>query len=141
MVKINYVINLKALAALKRVYSAQLELYEYILSHDVPFGDTEDTFMRRTLSDLATASEKILAHINLDTYNEAMYMRVRSALSSVQNSLSVFDRLLQLVGVDDCNLSLDSSDKITAYLGKLEDAIKVANKAVDILKIRLEEGC
>lgn len=97
--------------------------------------------MRRTLSDLANASEKILTHINLNTYHRAMYMYVRSALSSVQNSLSVFGRLLQLVGVDDCNLSLGSSGKITAYLRKLEDAIKVANKAVDILKIRLEDGC
>lgn len=141
MVTIDHKINIKTLAALKRVYSTQLELYKYILSHEVPFEDAEDTFMRRTLSDLANASEKILTHINLNTYHGAMYMYVRSALSSVQNSLSVFDRLLQLVGVDDCNLSLDSSDKITAYLGKLEDAIKVANRAVDILKIRLEEGC
>lgn len=97
--------------------------------------------MRRTLSDLANVSEKILAHINLNTRHESMYMHVRSALCSVQNSLSVFDRLLQLAGVDDCNLLLDSSDKSTTYLRKLEDVIKVANKAADILKIRLEEGC
>lgn len=84
MSKINREVNVKTLVALRRVYSAQLELYKYILSHEVPFGDTEDTFMRRTLSDLADASEKILAHINLNTYHEAMYMHVRVAFGSVR---------------------------------------------------------
>lgn len=140
MPTINYKINMRTLAALKRVYSAQLELYKYILSHEVPFGDIEDTFMRRTLSDLADASEKILAHINLNTYHEAMCMYVRVALGSVQNSLSAFDRLLQLVEENDCSLSLGLSDKFVVFKEKLETAMSEAKKTANILKTRLAEG-
>lgn len=131
---------MKTLAALKRVYSAQLELYKYILSHEVSFGDTEDTFMRRTLSDLADASEKILAHINLNIHHETMYMSVRAALVSVQNSLSVFDRLLQLVEENNCSLSLGLSDKFVVFKEKLETAMSEAKKTANILKTRLAEG-
>lgn len=131
---------MKTLVALKRVYSAQLELYKYILSHKVPFGDTDDTFMRRTLSDLVDASEKILAHINLNTYHETMYMHVRIAFGSVQNSLSVFDRLLQLIEEDNCSLSLGLSDKFVVFKEKLETAMSEAKKAANILKTRLAEG-
>lgn len=140
MSKINREINVKTLVALKRVYSAQLELYKYILSHKVPFGDTEDTFMRRTLSDLADASEKILAHINLNDYDDDMYMYVRTALASVQNSLSVFGRLLQLVKENDCSLSLGLSDKFGVFKEKLETAMSEAKKTANILKTRLAEG-
>lgn len=140
MSKINRKVNVKTLVALKRVYSAQLELYEYILSHEVPFGDTEDTFMRRTLSDLADASEKILAHINLNTYHETMYIHVRVAFGSVQNSLSVFDRLLQLVDENNCSLSLGLSDKFVVFKEKLETAMSEAKKTANILKTRLAEG-
>lgn len=140
MSKINREINVKTLVALKRVYSAQLELYKYILSHEVPFGDTEDTFMRRTLSDLAGASEKIMAHINLNDYDDNMHMYVRTALASVQNSLSVFDRLLQLVDKSDCSLSLGLSDKFVVFKEKLETAMSEATKTANILKTRLAEG-
>lgn len=140
MSKINREINVKTLVALKRVYSAQLELYKYILSHEVPFGDAEDTFMRRTLSNLADASEKILAHINLNTYYDAMYTYVRVALGSVQNSLSVFDRLLQLVDENNCSLSLGLSDTFVVFKEKLETAMSEAKKTANILKTRLAEG-
>lgn len=140
MSKINREINVKTLVALKRVYSAQLELYEYILSHNVPFGDIADTFMRRTLSDLADVSGKILAHINLNTYHEAMYMHVRVAFGSVQNSLSVFDRLLQLVEEVDRRSSLGLSDKFVVFKEKLETAMSEAKKTANILKTRLAEG-
>ena len=140
MSKINREINVKTLVALKRVYSAQLELYKDILSHDIPFGDTEDTFMRRALSDLADASEKILAHINLNTYHEAMYMHVRVAFDSVQNSLSLLDSLLQTVEEVNRHSSLGLSDKFVVFKEKLETAMAEANKAANILKTRLAEG-
>ena len=140
MSKINREVNVKTLVALKRVYSAQLELYKYILSHEVPFGDIEDTFMRRTLSVLADVSEKILAHINLNTHHKAMYMHVCAAFGSVQNSLSVFDRLLQLVDENNCGLSLGLSDKFVVFKEKLETAMSEAKKTVNILKTRLAEG-
>lgn len=72
MPTINHKINMRTLAALKRVYDAQFELYEYALHHSIPIDYTQDVFMRRTLSDLADASEKILAHINLNDYDDAM---------------------------------------------------------------------
>ena len=131
---------MKTLVALKRVYSAQLELYKYILSHEVPFGDTEDTFMRRTLSDLAEVSEKILAHINLNISYDSMYMYICTALVSVQNSLSVFDRLLQLVEEVDRRSSLGSSDEFVVFKEKLETAMSEAKKTANILKTRLAEG-
>lgn len=43
---------------MKRVYDAQLELYEYALHHSIPIDYTQDVFMCRALSDLADASEK-----------------------------------------------------------------------------------
>lgn len=140
MSKINREINVKTLVALKRVYSAQLELYKYILSHEVPFGDTADTFMRRTLSDLADVSEKILAHINLNISYDSMYMYICTALVSAQNSLSVFDRLLQLVDENNCSLSLGLSDKFVVFKEKLETAMSEAKKTANILKTRLAEG-
>ena len=140
MPKINREVNVKTLVALKRVYSAQLELYKYILSHDIPFGDTEDTFMRRSLSELADSSEKILAHINLNDYDDDMHMYVRTALASVQNSLSVFDRLLQLVDENNCSLSLGLSDKFVVFKEKLETAMSEAKKTANILNTRLTEG-
>lgn len=96
--------------------------------------------MRRTLSDLADASKKILAHINLNAYHEAMYMHVRVAFGSVQNSLSVFDRLLQLVDESNCSLSLGSSDKFVVFKEKLETAMSEAKKTANILKTRLAKG-
>lgn len=136
---------MKTLVALKRVYSAQLELYKYILSHEVPFGDTEDTFMRRALSDLADASEKILAHINLNAYNDSMFMYVRTALSSVRNSLSVLNSLLEIEKevkrrMANQSTTIDSSSEFTVYAEKLETAIAETNKTMVILKTRLEEG-
>lgn len=140
MSKISREINVKTLVALKRVYSAQLELYRYILSHDVPFGGTEDTFMRHTLSDLADVSEKILAHINLNISYDSMYTYICTALVSAQNSLSVFDRLLQLVEEVDCRSSLGLSDEFVVFKEKLETAMSEAKKAANILKTRLAEG-
>lgn len=58
MPTINHKINMRTLAALNRVYDAQFELYEYALHHSIPIDYTQDVFMRRTLSDLADASEK-----------------------------------------------------------------------------------
>lgn len=58
MPTINHKINMRTLAALKRVYDAQFELYEYALHHSIPIDYAQDVFMRRTLSDLADASEK-----------------------------------------------------------------------------------
>lgn len=140
MSKINREVNVKTLVALKRVYSAQLELYKYILSHEVPFGDTEDTFMRRTLSDLADVSEKILTHINLTTSHDSMYMYVCTALTSIQNSRSVLNSLFQIVKKVDCCSLLGLSDKFVVFKEKLETAITEANKTANILKTRLAEG-
>lgn len=140
MAAINHKVNMKTLAALKRIYSAQFELYEYILHHGISIGYTEDTFMRRTLGDLADASEKILAHMNLNTYHDSMFMYVRTALASVQNSLSVFDRLLQLAEEDNRYSQLRCSDEFAIYNEKLHNAIGIANKAADILNVRLTEG-
>lgn len=139
MVTIDHEINMKTLAALKRVYSTQFDLYEYIIRHGIPIGKVEDAFMRRTLGDLADTSEKILAHINLNTYHDSMFMYVRTALASVQNSFSVFDRLLQLIEEDDHYLQLKLSDEFKIYKEKLCNAIDIANKAADILNIRLTE--
>lgn len=140
MVIINHKINMKTLAALKRTYSAQFELYEYILCHGISIGATEDAFMRRTLGELADASKKILAHTHLNTYHDSMSMCVRDALAAVKNSLSVLDRLLQLVEEDARRSQLNQSYEFTVYNKKLNDTIDVANKTADILNVRLTEG-
>ena len=46
---------------------------------------------------LLTRLKKILAHINLNDYDDDMHMYVRTALASVQNSLSGLEYLLQSI--------------------------------------------
>lgn len=140
MPTINHKINMMTLAALKRVYDAQFELYEYALHHSIPIDYTQDVFMRRSLSEMADASEKILAHISLNDYDDDMHMYVRTALGSVQNSLSVFDRLLQLVEEVDRRSSLGLSDEFVVFKEKLETVMSEAKKTANILKTRLAEG-
>lgn len=140
MVIINHKINIKTLAALKRVYSTQFELYEYVLCHGTPIDDVTDVAMRRTLGELAEVSEKILAHVHLNTHHDSMLAHVRTALVSVQNSLLVLNKLLQLAEEDARHSELSLSDEFTIYYKKLHDAIDVANKAADILNARLTEG-
>lgn len=141
MPTINHKINMRTLAALKRVYDAQFELYEYALHHSIPIDYTQDVLMRRTLSDLADASEKILAHINLNDYDDDMHMYVRTALASVQNSLSGMGHLLQSIEDLDRRLPLGLTDGFAMYREKLSDAIDVANEAANILNARLTEEC
>lgn len=140
MPTINYKINMMTLAALKHVYDAQFELYEYALHHGIPIDYTQDVFMRRSLSELADSSEKILAHINLNDYDDDMHTYVRTALASIRNSLSGFDSLLQLVEEVDRRSSLGLSDKFVVFKEKLETAMSEAKKTANILKTRLAEG-
>lgn len=140
MPTINYKINMRTLAALKRVYDAQFELYEYALHHSIPIDYTQDVFMRRSLSELADSSEKILAHINRNGYDDDMHMYVRTALASVQNSLSGLGYLLQSIEDLDRRLPLGLTGGFAMYREKLNDAIDVANEAVNILNTRLMEG-
>lgn len=139
MVTINHKVNVKTLAVLKRVYVAQFELYEYALHHDMPIDYTQDVFMRRSLGELADSSEKILAHVNLNAYDDSMYMYIRTALASVQNSLSVLDSLLQIVEDTDIRSLLDLPDEFAIYMEKLKTTMDVANEAASILNTRLTE--
>lgn len=141
MPTINHKINMRTLAALKRVYDAQFELYEYALRHSIPIDYTQDVFMRRTLSDLADASEKILAHINLSDYDDDMRMYVRTALASVQNSLSGLGYQLQSIEDLDRRLPLGLTDGFAMYREKLNDATDITNEAANILNTRLMEEC
>lgn len=139
MPTISHKINMRTLAALKRVYDAQFELYEYALHHSIPIDYTQDVFMRRTLSDLADASEKILAHINLNDYDNDMHMYVRTALASVQNSLSGLGYLLQSIEDLDSRLPLGLTGGFAMYREKLNDAIDITNEAANSLNARLME--
>lgn len=140
MAVINREINIKTLAALKRAYSAQFELYEYALGYGIPIGDADDTFIRRTLGELVDASEKILTHINLNVSNDSMYKHVRTALTSAQNSLSVLNRLKDIEENARRGVNREPLNKIAVYAEKLETAIAETNKTTAILKSRLEEG-
>lgn len=139
MPTINHKINMRTLAELKRVYDAQFELYEYVLHHSIPIDYTQDVFMRRTLSDLADASEKILAHINLNDYDDDMHMYVCTVLASVQNSLSGLGYLLQSIEDLDRRLPLGLTDGFAMYREKLNDSIDITNEAANILNTRLME--
>lgn len=139
MAIINHKINMKTLAALKRVYSTQFELYEYIIRHNIPIDDTSDVVMRRTLGELADASEKILDHIHLNACHDSMFMYVRTALASVQNLLSLLDSQLRIIEDLDRRLPPGQSDGFAMYREKLNDAIDIANDAANILNVRLTE--
>lgn len=137
MTTINHKMNMRTLAALKRAYDAQFELYEYVLHHSIPIDYTQDVFMRRTLSDLADASEKILAHINLNDYDDDMHMYVRTALASVQNSLSGLGHLLQSIEDLDRRVPLGLTRESAMYREKLNDAIDITNETANILNTRV----
>lgn len=139
MPTINHKINMRTLAELKRVYDAQFELYEYALHNSIPIDCTQDVLMRRSLSELADSSEKILAHINLNDYDDDMHMYVRTALASVQNSLSLLGNQLQIIEGLDRRLPPGQSDGFAMYREKLNDAIDIANDAANILNARLTE--
>lgn len=139
MPTINHKINMRTLVALKRVYDAQFELYEYIIRHGMPIDDTSDVFMCRTLGELADASEKILDHIHLNARHDSMFMYVRTALASVQNSLSLLDSQLRIIEDLDRRLPPGQSDGFAMYREKLNDAIDIANDAANILNARLTE--
>lgn len=139
MPTINHKINMRTLAALKRVYDAQFELYEYTLHHSIPIDYTQDVFMRRSLSELADSSEKILAHINLNDYDDNMHTYVRTALASVQNSISLLGSQLQSIEDLDRRLPLGSTGGFAMYREKLNNAIDIANEASDIINARLME--
>lgn len=145
MASINYEINMKTLSALKRTYSTLFELYEYAIHHDLPIDHTEDVLIRRSLGELVDASEKILSHINLNAYNDSMFMYVRTALSSVRNSLSVLNSLLEIEKeverrMANQSIPIDQSSEFNVYAEKLKIAVDEANRTADVLKSRLEEG-
>lgn len=140
MPTINHKINMRTLAALKRAYDAQFELYEYALHHSIPIDYTQDVFMRRSLSELADSSEKILAHINLNDYDDDMHMYVRTALASVQNALDVLSRLSDLDARTKYDLGFEQMRTHAIYSDKIAVATKEAEKAIDILTTRLKEG-
>ena len=80
-----------------------------------------------------------MAHINLNDYDDDMHMHVRTALASVQNSLSGLEYLLQSIEDLDRRLPLGLTGGSAMYRERLNDVIDITNEAANILKTRLME--
>lgn len=67
--------NTRVLLELKRVYSAQVKVYAYIILHDLQVGKSAITFMSRNLDDIDMAFKKISDNLNSSVHTEEMRMR------------------------------------------------------------------
>ena len=131
--------NARILLELKRVYSAQVKVYAYIILHDLQVGKSAITFMNRNLDDIDMAFKKISDNLNSSVHTEEMRMRWFTALCCVKNSFSTMDDMLYCVE-QTCEDSEYGSFTIYAeYVEMLKAAIEQAQKSIDAITNQFEE--
>lgn len=84
--------NTRILRELKRVYSAQVKVYAYIILHDLQVGKSAITFMSRNLNDIAMVFKKISDNLNSSVHTEEMRMRWFTALCCVKKLVFNYGR-------------------------------------------------
>lgn len=62
--------NTRILLELKRVYSAQVKVYAYIILHDLRVGKSAITFMSHNLDDIDMVFKKISDNLNSSVHTE-----------------------------------------------------------------------
>lgn len=131
--------NTRILLELKRVYSAQVKVYAYIILHDLQVGKSAITFMSRNLDDIDMAFKKIADNLNSSVHTEEMRVHWFTALCCVKNSFSTMDDMLYSAGQTFEDSEYCSSAVYTEYVEMLKAAIEQAQKSIDAITNQFEE--
>lgn len=131
--------NTRILLELKRVYSAQVKVYAYIILHDLQVGKSAITFMSRNLDDIDMVFKKISDNLNSSVHTEEMRMRWFTALCCVKNSFSTMDDMLYSAEQTFEDTGYNSSAVYAEYVEMLKVAIEKAQKSMDAITNQFEE--
>lgn len=131
--------NARILLELKRVYSAQVKVYAYIILHDLQVGKSAITFMNRNLDDIDMVFKKISDNLNSSVHTEEMRMRWFTALCCVKNSFSTMDDMLYSAEQTFEDTGYNSSAVYAEYVEMLKAAIEQAQKSIDAITNQFEE--
>lgn len=124
---------------LKRVYSAQVKVYAYIILHDLQVGKSAITFMSRNLDDVNMVFKKISDNLNSSVHTEEMRMHWFTALCCVKNSFSTMDDMLYCAEQTFEDTGYNSSAVYAEYVEMLKVAIEQAQKSIDAIANQFEE--
>lgn len=131
--------NTRVLLELKRVYSAQVKVYAYIILHDLQVGKSAITFMSRNLDDIDMVFKKISDNLNSSVHTEEMRMHWFTALCCVKNSFSTMDDMLYCAEQTFEDTGYNSSVVYAEYVEMLKVAIEQAQKSIDAITNQFEE--
>lgn len=131
--------NTRTLLELKRVYSAQVKVYAYIILHDLQVGKSAITFMSHNLDDIDMVFKKISDNLNSSVHTEEMRMRWFTALCCVKNSFSTMDEMLYCVEQTCEDSEYGSSAMYAEYVEMLKVATEQAQKSIDAITNQFEE--
>lgn len=131
--------NTRILLELKRVYSAQVKVYAYIILHDLQVGKSAITFMSRNLDDIDMAVKKISDNLNSSVHTEEMRMRWFAALCCAKNSFSTMDDMLYCAEQTCEDSEYGSSAVYAEYVEMLKVAIEQTQKSIDAIANQFEE--
>lgn len=131
--------NTRILLELKRVHSAQVKVYAYIILHDLQVGKSAITFMSRNLDDVNMVFKKISDNLNSSVHTEEMRMHWFTALCCVKNSFSTMDDMLYCAEQTFEDSEYGSSAVYTEYVEMLKAAIEQAQKSIDVITNQFEE--
>lgn len=131
--------NTRVLLELKRVYSAQVKVYAYIILHDLQVGKSAITFMSRNLDDIDMVFKKISDNLDSSVHTEEMRMHWFTALCCVKNSFSTMDDMLYCAEQTFEDTGYNSSAVYAEYVEMLKVAIEQAQKSIDAIANQFEE--
>lgn len=131
--------NTRILLELKRVYSAQVKVYAYIILHDLQVGKSAITFMSRDLDDIDMVFKKISDDLNSSVHTEEMRMRWFTALCCVKNSLSTMKEMLYSAEHTCEDFEYGSSAMYAEYVETPKVATEQAQKSIDAITNQFEE--
>ena len=131
--------NTRVLLELKRVYSAQVKVYAYIILHDLQVGKSAITFMSRNLDDVDMVFKKISDNLNSSVHTEEMRMHWFTALCCVKNSFSTMDDMLYCAEQTFEDTGYNSSAVYAEYVEMLKVATEQAQKSIDAITNQFEE--
>lgn len=131
--------NTRIWLELKRVYSAQVKVYAYIILHDLQVGKSTIAFMSRDIDDIDMVFKKISDNLNSSVHTEEMRMCWFTALCCVKNSFSTMDDMLCCAEHTCEDSEYGSSAVYTEYVEMLKAAIEQAQKSIDTITNQFEE--
>lgn len=131
--------NARILLELKRVYSAQVKVYAYIILHDLQVGKSAATFMSHNLDDIDMVFKKISDNLNSSVHTEEMRMRWFTALCCVKNSFSTMDDMLYSAEYTCEDSEYGASAIYAEYVEMLKVAIEKAQKSMDVITNQFKE--